>query len=123
MKALLNCREARREWFDEEKLVLPDTAFLCDARGKTPKPKYTPNGMYILVPKTSERAEEVVKYLDWMSLPENIIRLQNGTEGETFEMDFTVASIEAGNRDGVVKARVLKPIESEIKPQRQGELP
>jgi putative aldouronate transport system substrate-binding protein len=57
-----------------------------DARGMTPKPAYTPNGIYIIVPKTSERAAEVVKYLDWMSQPENIIRLQNGTEGETFEM-------------------------------------
>lgn len=57
-----------------------------DARGKTPKPAYTPNGIYLIVPKTSERAEEVVKYLDWMSKPENIIRLQNGTEGETYEL-------------------------------------
>nr|WP_102716187.1 extracellular solute-binding protein [Paenibacillus castaneae] len=137
-----------------------------DSRGKTPKPSYTPNGIYIIVPKTSQRAEEVVKYLDWMSKPENIVRMQNGTEGETFEYvdgipktldndaaknllfnyfdyciilngkyvsnddnllniaanasdpiykDFTIASIDTGSKDGVVKPRVLAPIESEIK--------
>lgn len=137
-----------------------------DASGKTPKPAYTPNGIYIIVPKTSERAAEVVKYLDWMSQSENIVRLQNGTEGETFELvdgvpqtltndaaknllynyfdycivlngkyvsnddnllniaanasdpvykDFTVASIDTGTKDGITKARVLKPIESESK--------
>jgi len=137
-----------------------------DKRGKTPKPAYTPNGIYLIVPKASERAEEVVKYLDWMSKPENIIRLQNGTEGETFELvdgapktldndaaknllynyfdycvilngkyvsnednmlniaanasdpiykDFTMASIDTGSKDGITKARVLAPIESETK--------
>lgn len=137
-----------------------------DARGKTPKPVYTPNGVYIIVPKKSERAAEVVQYLDWMSQPEHIVRLQNGTEGETFEyvdgvpktldndaaknllynyfdyciilngkyvsnednmlniaanasdplyMDFTISSIDTGSKDGVVKARVLSPIESEIR--------
>ncbi len=69
----------------------PNTKFTIidpfkDAQGKTPKPAYTPNGIYLLVPKASKRAEEVVKYLDWMSQPENIIRLQNGTEGETYEL-------------------------------------
>jgi putative aldouronate transport system substrate-binding protein len=148
----------------QAKLTLIDP--FQDARGKTPKPAYTPNGIYIIVPKTSERAEEVVKYLDWMSKPENIIRLQNGTEGETYELvdgvpktfdndaaknllynyfdycvilngkyvsnednmlniaanasdplykDFTMASIDTGSKDGVIKPRVLAPIESEIK--------
>lgn len=137
-----------------------------NSQGKTTKPMYSPNGAYIIVPKTSQRAEEVVKYLDWMAKPENILRLQNGTEGETFEFvdgipntldndvaknllynyfdyciilngkyvsnddnllniaanafdpnfkDFTIASIDTGSKDGVVKARVLAPIESEIK--------
>jgi putative aldouronate transport system substrate-binding protein len=56
-----------------------------DANGKTPKPAYSPNGIYLIVPKASERAVEVVKYLDWMAMPENIIAFQNGTEGETFK--------------------------------------
>ncbi|OUS76640.1 ABC transporter substrate-binding protein [Paenibacillus sp. MY03] len=54
--------------------------------GKTPKALYSPNGMYIFVPKTSKNAEAVVKYLDWMAMPENFIPLQNGTEGKTYEM-------------------------------------
>lgn len=57
-----------------------------DSRGKHPKPVYTPNGIYLLVPKASKNAEAVIKYLDWMALPENIIALQNGIEGETYEM-------------------------------------
>ncbi|MEF2248764.1 MULTISPECIES: extracellular solute-binding protein [unclassified Paenibacillus] len=146
------------------KLTLIDP--FTDAKGRTPKPVYSPQGMYILVPKASQRAEEAVKFLDWMAKPENIIVLQNGTEGETYTMDngipvtmdndaaknllynyfdyciilngkyvsttdeklniaanasdvnyrdFTVESIETGSKDGVVKPRVLTPIESEIK--------
>lgn len=44
------------------KLTLTDP--FQDDRGKTPKPAYTQNGIYIIVPKTSQRAEKVVKYLD-----------------------------------------------------------
>lgn len=54
--------------------------------GKHPKPLYPLNGIYIFVPKTSKNAEAVVKYLDWMAQPENILVLQNGTEGKTYEM-------------------------------------
>jgi putative aldouronate transport system substrate-binding protein len=146
------------------KLTLIDP--FTDARGKTPKPVYTPNGMYIMVPKASEdKAAAVIQYLDWMAQKENYIVLQNGIEGETFEwhdgipvqlnnekannllynyhdyciilngkfvdpdnnelnikanatgefQDFTVASIATGSKDGVVRPRVLTPIESDIK--------
>lgn len=54
--------------------------------GKYPKALYPPNGLYIFVPKASKNAEAVIKYLDWMAMPENVIALQNGTEGETYEM-------------------------------------
>ncbi len=50
--------------------------------GRTPKPAYTPNGIYLIVPKASEaKAEAAIKYLDWMAQPENIIALQNGQAG------------------------------------------
>ncbi|MBE1440598.1 extracellular solute-binding protein [Paenibacillus sp. OAS669] len=55
-------------------------------KGKHPKALYSPNGMYMFVPSTSKNAEAVVKYLDWMAQPKNIIALQNGTEGKTYEM-------------------------------------
>lgn len=54
--------------------------------GKRPKPLYSPNGMYMFVPKSSKNAEAVVKYLDWMAQMDNVIALQNGIEGKTYEM-------------------------------------
>ncbi|MFS0725293.1 extracellular solute-binding protein [Paenibacillus sp. 1P07SE] len=54
--------------------------------GKYPKALYSPNGLYMFVPKASKNAEAVIKYLDWMAQPENVIALQNGIEGETYEM-------------------------------------
>ncbi|OXM86720.1 extracellular solute-binding protein [Paenibacillus rigui] len=54
--------------------------------GKHPKAVYPPNGLYMFVPKSSKNAEAVVKYLDWMAQPKNILALQNGTEGKTYEM-------------------------------------
>jgi len=150
---------------DPNAILTPIDPF-TDASGKHPKPIYAPNGMFILIPKTSKNAEAAIKYLNWMAQPDNIITLQNGTEGTTYQMedgipvtlandevnktlynyfdycillngkyvsntdeklniaanasdpvfkDFTVASIEEGMADGVVKPRVVTPIESEIK--------
>lgn len=138
----------------------------ADVSGKHPKPIYPPNGLYIMVPKTSKNAEAAMKYLNWMAKAENVIALQNGTEGKTFKMengipftldneeakqtlynyfdyciilngkyvsstdeklnieanasdpnykDFTVASIEKGDTDGIVKPRVVGIIESAVK--------
>lgn len=56
------------------------------ADGKHPKALYAANGIYLFVPKASKNAEAAVKYLDWMAQPENILALQNGTEGKTYEM-------------------------------------
>jgi len=52
--------------------------------GKNIKMKYNPNGLFIIVPKSSKRAVEAVKYLDWMSKPEVLKFLQNGNEGEQY---------------------------------------
>ena len=54
--------------------------------GKHPKPVYEPIGAYIMVPKTSKNAEAAVKYLNWMADPSNILVLQNGEEGVSYEM-------------------------------------
>ncbi|CAI6083184.1 extracellular solute-binding protein [Cohnella sp. JJ-181] len=59
---------------------------LTNSEGKHAKPEYAPNGMYIMIPKSSERAAEAVKYLDWMAQTENMLALQNGVEGENYEM-------------------------------------
>lgn len=57
-----------------------------NSEGKRAKPEYAPNGMYIMIPKTSSHAVEAIKYLNWMADPANLLALQNGVEGENYEM-------------------------------------
>lgn len=48
--------------------------------------KYNPNGLFIFVPKASEKkAEAALRYLNWMSRPDVLYFLQNGKEGIHFE--------------------------------------
>lgn len=57
------------------------------ADSKHHKPVYSPIGMYLMVPKSSKNAEAAIKYLNWMAQPENILVLQNGQEGISYEWD------------------------------------
>jgi putative aldouronate transport system substrate-binding protein len=52
--------------------------------GKHVKMKYNPCGLFIVVPKTSKRAIEAVKYLEWMTNPEVLKFLQNGVKGQQY---------------------------------------
>jgi len=52
-----------------------------DFEGKNRQPAYNPSGMYIMVPSFSERAEEVIKYLNWMAQDEVIQYMAFGEEG------------------------------------------
>ncbi len=52
-----------------------------DFEGKNRQPSYTPSGMFIAVPTFSERAVEVVKYLNWMAQDEVIQYMAFGEEG------------------------------------------
>ncbi len=54
--------------------------------GKHPKPLYAENGLYIMIPKSSERSVEAVKYLEWMASDDNLFNMQNGVEGENFTL-------------------------------------
>ncbi|HZG85401.1 extracellular solute-binding protein [Paenibacillus sp.] len=54
--------------------------------GKHPKPIYEPIGAYLMVPASSKNAVAAVKYLNWMADPANILVLQNGQEGVSYEM-------------------------------------
>lgn len=63
--------------------MVPCDPFKNEA-GKTPKMKYNPNGLYIIVPKSSEHAAEAIKYLDWQSNLDVIKYLQNGVKGEQY---------------------------------------
>lgn len=54
--------------------------------GKHAKPKYAPVGLYIMIPKSSERAVEAIKYLDWMATEDVLFEMQNGIEGENYTL-------------------------------------
>ncbi|OBZ09239.1 extracellular solute-binding protein [Bacillus sp. FJAT-26390] len=68
----------------DAKLVSVD--IFTNEEGKHAKPMYAPNGLYIMIPKSSERAAEAVKYLEWMTSGDNLFNLQNGIEGENYTM-------------------------------------
>ncbi|PZE22177.1 ABC transporter substrate-binding protein [Paenibacillus xerothermodurans] len=55
--------------------------------GKHVKPIYEPAGMYIMIPKSSKRAVEAIKYLDWMAQKDVLFFLQNGEEGKHYTME------------------------------------
>lgn len=61
------------------KYVAVDT--FATKSGKYRKNVYSPNGIFLLIPKSSKRAAEAIKYLDWMSKTENTFFLENGEEG------------------------------------------
>lgn len=59
---------------------------LSNEEGKYAKPIYAPIGLYIMIPKSSERAIEAIKYLDWMASGDNLFKMQNGVEGENYTL-------------------------------------
>lgn len=62
------------------KLVPIDTFSTKD--GKYRKSIYSKSdGISLMIPKSSKRAIEAIKYLDWMSMTENTFFLENGEEG------------------------------------------
>ncbi|WP_017691262.1 extracellular solute-binding protein [Paenibacillus sp. PAMC 26794] len=67
--------------------VLPvDVYTNPNADNKHIKSRYGTNGMYIMIPKSSERSVEAVKYLDWMASGNNLIDIYSGVEGENYEL-------------------------------------
>ncbi|WP_438444196.1 extracellular solute-binding protein [Gorillibacterium sp. sgz5001074] len=65
--------------------LIPIDPWQNDA-GKHPKQGYSPNGMFVLVPKFSKNADLAIQYLNWMVDPKNTLFLQNGKEGEDYNM-------------------------------------
>lgn len=57
-----------------------------NSEGKYAKPMYNPNGMFIMVPKSSDRAVEAIKYLEWMATDDHLFHMQNGVEGENYTL-------------------------------------
>ncbi|NIK69607.1 extracellular solute-binding protein [Paenibacillus sp. BK720] len=54
--------------------------------GKHLKPEYDPTGFFLMVPASSKRGVEAIKYLDWMAQPDVLLTLMNGIEGEDYTM-------------------------------------
>jgi putative aldouronate transport system substrate-binding protein len=61
--------------------LVPFDPFTNKYTGKHTKEIYDPSGVRILVPKTSRRVNEAIKYLDWMTDTRVLFFLQNGNEG------------------------------------------
>lgn len=57
-----------------------------NAQGKYAKQVNTPNGFYMIIPKSSKNAELAVKYLNWMSDTKVTTFLQNGEEGVDYKL-------------------------------------
>jgi putative aldouronate transport system substrate-binding protein len=71
---------------DRLKAVVPNGEYIpidpfVNKEGKHLKMKFNPNGLFIIVPKSSQRAAEAIKYLEWMADPEVLFYLQNGEKG------------------------------------------
>ncbi|TDF98602.1 extracellular solute-binding protein [Paenibacillus piri] len=65
--------------------LLPVDPF-TNYEGKHVKTVYHPLSAHLMIPKSSKRAVEVIKFLNWMSDYKVIFDLQNGTEGVTYKM-------------------------------------
>lgn len=83
--------------------VVPCDPF-TNSEGKHPKFTNAPLGMYIMVPKFSQRAAEAVKYLNWMSDSKVLLTLQNGIEGTQYEMKDGIPTPKTGTYEKVYNA-------------------
>lgn len=54
--------------------------------GISPKRRYLPASLYIMIPSFSKSAVEAVKYLNWMADPEIGFNLMQGEEGEHYKL-------------------------------------
>ncbi|WP_435368264.1 extracellular solute-binding protein [Paenibacillus polysaccharolyticus] len=70
----------------DSNLIPADVYTNSNADGKHIKSRYGSNGMYIMIPKSSERAAEAIKYLDWMASGKNLTDIYDGVEGENYDL-------------------------------------
>lgn len=66
------------------------------------KSRYASNGMYIMIPKSSKRAVEAIKYLDWMASDNNLIDMYSGVEGENYDLVDGIPVVKADAPQDVV---------------------
>ena len=60
--------------------------FKNTTNGKYMRQEYAQNGAYMMVPKSSKHAVQVVEYLNWMADPKVTLAIQNGEEGADYKM-------------------------------------
>ncbi|WCM63111.1 extracellular solute-binding protein [Paenibacillus polymyxa] len=82
-----------------------------NSEGKHAKPEFASNGLYIMVPKSSEHAIEAIKYLDWMSSEKVLLDMQNGVEGENYTL-----------KDGIPVAKEKPTQEAQDRIYNQGDV-
>ncbi len=70
----------------DSKIAALDAYTNPNADGKHIKSRYGPNGMYIMIPKSSKRSVEAIKYLDWMTSDNNLLTMSTGVEGENYDL-------------------------------------
>ncbi|MBY0117929.1 extracellular solute-binding protein [Paenibacillus sp. FSL L8-0435] len=70
----------------DSKVVAVDAYTNSNVDNKHIKSRYGSNGMYIMIPKSSKRSVEAVKYLDWMASGTNLLEMNTGVEGENYDM-------------------------------------
>ncbi|PYE44511.1 putative aldouronate transport system substrate-binding protein [Paenibacillus barcinonensis] len=70
----------------DSNLIPADVYTNANEGGKHIKSRYGSNGMYIMIPKSSERAAEAIKYLDWMASGKNLTDIYDGVEGENYDL-------------------------------------
>ncbi|MBY0014431.1 extracellular solute-binding protein [Paenibacillus typhae] len=68
------------------KVTAADVLTNANEGNKHIKSRYASNGMYIMIPKSSKRAVEAIKYLDWMASDNNLIDIYSGVEGENYDL-------------------------------------
>lgn len=85
----------------KDAVLTPMDAF-TDNQGKHSKPRYAPNAMYIMIPKSSTKAVEAIKYLNWMASDKNLFDMQNGVEGENYTLKDGVPVVKADATDEAI---------------------
>ena len=65
---------------------VPVDSFKNTTNSKYMKMVYAPNASYMIVPKASKHAKEVVEYLNWLADPKVTLAMQNGEEGVDYKL-------------------------------------
>lgn len=71
----------------EAKLSVLSAQAMQTENGKPVEFKYAGYGMVMGINEACENPEAVYMYLDWLSIPENLLVMQNGLEGINYELD------------------------------------